>query len=309
MPFELAPDRSTQFPAVPDHPLTSSEYTRLKKNMQSRLSANTVRAYETALRQWKTWAVSQQRPWYPARPEHVALWLSELADRGLRSETLKMKLKAISYVHKEWAAVDPAAAPVVKDAIRAVPGHRVKKAAPLDEDSFRLMLDYANTRRDKALLLTMRWLMLRPSEASALRWDDIEWDRNLIYIPKSKTDQRGEGVHMHLPPQVSRALEKWRAQQRRYTGSVFNLTPGSVSRVIRRIGQRCGLEGVSGHSLRRGMACDLVMRGEGLAEIMVAGRWESPKMVARYAEEVAATGALARYAKEQNQDADTGTTE
>ena len=81
---------------------------------------------------------------------------------------------------------------------------------------------------------------------------------------------------------------------------MFDLSPNSVSRVIRKLGEKAGLNGVTGHSLRRGMACDLIARGEGIGEIMIAGRWETPKMVAHYAEEVAATGALARYAKESN---------
>lgn len=299
MPYELQSPKWSSLPAVAEAPAikcTVEELDRLKQNMHTRLSPNTKRAYETGLRQWRMFCHTRNVSWFPARPEHVALWLSGMVDQGLKLETVKQRAKAISYIHREQGAADPTNNEMVKDAIRACPNNRANRATAVDENHFDSML-YSASRRDRALLLVMRWLMLRPSEAAALRWDEIDFDRGLILIAQSKTDQRGEGVWMYMPLSVQDALEEWKRKAPRRV-KVFGLTPNSVSRVVRRLGERAGLEGVSGHSMRRGMACDLVSRGEPIGEIMVAGRWESPQMVARYAEEVAATGALARYAKE-----------
>ena len=57
-----------------------------------------------------------------------------------------------------------------------------------------------------------------------------------------------------------------------------------------------GLDGsFSGHSPRVGMAQDLVRAGATIAQIQIAGRWESPRMPAHYARgELAGRGAVAR---------------
>jgi hypothetical protein len=53
---------------------------------------------------------------------------------------------------------------------------------------------------------------------------------------------------------------------------------------------------VSGHSLRVGMAQDLVAADMDLASVMQAGGWATPHMVARYTEKLTARrGAVARY--------------
>ena len=55
-------------------------------------------------------------------------------------------------------------------------------------------------------------------------------------------------------------------------------------------------EGFSGHSSRVGMAQDLAAGGAELPALMVAGRWQSPRMPAQYTEKQAlGRGAVARY--------------
>jgi hypothetical protein len=55
-------------------------------------------------------------------------------------------------------------------------------------------------------------------------------------------------------------------------------------------------KGISGHSCRVGMAQDLVDDGAELPAVMQAGRWKSPTMPARYAENAEAKcGAVAQF--------------
>lgn len=57
-----------------------------------------------------------------------------------------------------------------------------------------------------------------------------------------------------------------------------------------------GLEGVSSHSGRRGLASELVRRGASTAAVQLAGCWRSAAMVARYASAVAVEdGAVAKF--------------
>ncbi len=81
------------------------------------------------------------------------------------------------------------------------------------------------------------------------------------------------------------------------------LAGGEVPRILKRLVKRAGLEpgAISGHSLRVGMAQDLVASGADLPAVMQAGRWKSPTMPARYAERLlAGRGAVARLHKRRD---------
>ena len=57
----------------------------------------------------------------------------------------------------------------------------------------------------------------------------------------------------------------------------------------------------SGHSVRIGVAQDMVSAGFSLPEIMLSGGWKSPEMVSRYSEHLQVRkGAAAKLAAKQN---------
>ena len=73
------------------------------------------------------------------------------------------------------------------------------------------------------------------------------------------------------------------------------LGPHQVNRRVQVLAAALGLEGVSSHSGRRGLASELVRRGASTTAVQVAGGWRSPAMVTRYASAVAVEdGAVAR---------------
>ena len=308
MAFELSEESwaNARLPEVPEQPtmdVTLAELERLKKHRNGALSPNTVRSYMTGISQWKAWAHQQNKTWFPAKPEHLALWLSDLGVGGVKATTMKQRLKGVGYLHREQDGDDPTQSELVKEAVAFWSFNKVptKKAVPVTSQTFQKLLD-GTSRRDTSLLLVMRWSMLRPSEAADLRWGDLDKKRGLLCVRRSKTDQEGKGAWFNLPDQCWHSLDDlWlyrRGWARLPESRVFLLSATSVSRRIRLLGIQSGMSGISGHSLRRGMAVDLVHRGESIPEIMAAGRWKSPEMVARYTEEAATSGALARYAEE-----------
>ena len=73
------------------------------------------------------------------------------------------------------------------------------------------------------------------------------------------------------------------------------LSTTDVYRSFQRLGDIGGIEDITGHSCRVGMAQDLTANGAELGAIMQAGRWKSPMMPARYGERLAAgRGAVAQ---------------
>ena len=155
---------------------------------------------------------------------------------------------------------------------------------------------------DLALLQVMRDGLLRRSEASGLRWGDIEVHADgsgRLHVVRSKTDQTAEGAVLYLGPAAVEALLAIRPQEAVIDPGtrVFGLSAGQISRRIKAATKMVGLgEGFSAHSPRVGMAQDLSAAGAELPELMTAGRWESPTMPARYTEaQAAGRGTVARY--------------
>ena len=308
MGFELSPEKMDRIPEVLEQPtmeMTLAEMDRLRKHRRGSLSPNTVRSYRTGITQWKAWAKAQGKPWWPASPEHLALWLSDMGVAGTKGATMRQRLKGVGYLYREQGAVgeNPVGHQLVREALAfwGASDTTPVRAAPVRGGDIGALVEDGSAR-DRAMLMVMRWAMLRPSEAADLCWGDVDLDRGMLCVRRSKTDQEGRGAWFRLPPTCIDALRLLRHRRRGFAklpeARVFLLSPGSVSRVVRRLGEAAGMPGVTGHSLRRGMALDLVHRGESTPEIMAAGRWKSPDMVARYTEEASASGALARYAAE-----------
>ena len=260
-------------------------------------------------------------------------WITSRAAEGLAPTSLRVCVSALSSAHKAttearqlaghaarpnpWtgALVSRVLSGLSRQAAREGRAHPRGQARAMTSQVFAdiqatLRLDRSSKgRRDAALISIMRWGLMRRSEAAALRWGDLTVSPDgdgLVTISRSKTDQTGEGAVQYLPAQAVRLVDEWRqaAEKRGWdTGpdapmwGPKGIAGATVSRVIRRRGERAGHPGLSGHSPRVGMAQDLVGAGHSLVELQVAGRWSSPAMPAHYARnQTASQGAVARFA-------------
>ena len=165
-------------------------------------------------------------------------------------------------------------------------------------------VSHARGALDVALVSVMRDAMLRRSEAAAIRWSSIEIQLDCsgrLTIERSKTDQSGEGSVAYLSPTTMEALARIPIKGE----SVFGLSASQICRRIQAAAKAAGLgEGFSGHSCRVGMAIDLTRAGTDMTSLMVAGRWQSPRMPARYTRnEVAGRNAVARLYQKEEDDA------
>ena len=180
--------------------------------------------------------------------------------------------------------------------IAAAPRRRTGRAGRLESESTAA----ARAALDIALVSVMRDAMLRRSEAAALLWGDVERapdGSGRLTVKRSKTDQLGEGAVLYLSPAAMERLGRLQNPWIFPYARVFQLSPSQICRRIAAAAKAAGLgEGFSGHSPRVGMACDLARAGTGLVDLMQAGRWESPRMPARYTRnEMAGRGAVARF--------------
>jgi site-specific recombinase XerD len=282
-------------------------------------AANTERAIRADLRRWRAWCAERGAAPLAAEPAAVAAFVDAMAEQRAPA-TVRRYLATIAHLHRAAELPDPTKAQAVRLALRRMhraKGRRQRQVAPLTQrDVARVLATLGRApidARDRALLLAARDLLARRAEVSALSVEDLAWAPDgsaTALLRRAKTDQEGEGSVGYLGVDAAAAVRAWLDVAGVEAGPVFRavrrtgrvggaLGAGEVARVFRKLARRAGLEAaddVAGHSCRVGMAQDLVAANADLPAVMQAGRWKTPAMPARYAEQLRATqGAVARF--------------
>ena len=290
-------------------------------------SPNTRRAYVAGWKDFTSWCFENRCAGLPSAPADVGRYLEHLVETENRTlATARLRLAAIAAAHRLGGHEDPTTRPLVKATMKRLAreyGKPRKQAKGLTSEALAAVKATSRIQRvdqgkrlrkeaegqaasraavDLALLEVMRDGLLRRSEASALRWGDLEFNADgsgRLHVPRSKTDQTAEGAVLYLGAAAEESLLAIRPQEAVIDPGtmVFGLSVGQISRRIKAATKMAGLgEGFSAHSPRVGMAQDLSAAGAELPELMTAGRWDSPTMPARYTEaQAVGRGAVARY--------------
>jgi integrase len=249
----------------------------------------------------------------------VALYLTSLAKPGegekpRKAATITRRLTSINAAHKRAGLDSPATMNhrLVADTlhgIRRTLGVAQMRKKPLTRDRIVKLIGALEgpiaAARDKALVLVGFAGSLRRSELAAIRVEDLAWHRKgvTISIPRSKTDQEGEGreveillgVHDLTCPVM--ALENWLKISLVKEGQVFRrvglhgnvgpaLNKDSIGRIVKRLVRRAKIanpEAYGGHSLRAGFVTEASANGATDREIMKQTGHKSIAMVHRYA--------------------------
>ncbi|WP_376100965.1 tyrosine-type recombinase/integrase (plasmid) [Roseomonas sp. CCTCC AB2023176] len=291
------------------------------RSARGALAPETERALRKASAAFTAWAATERASPLPCTAETVARYVDDLAERACKPATIRQAVWAVGTMHRAAGLTDPTKAEEVRLALKRMTrslGTRQRQAAPVGEDDVRLLLRLVGpepslrVQRDVALLLTMRDLLARRSEAVALDVEDVTSSPDgsgTVLIRRSKTDQAGEGEVLWLSPRTMTHLKRWLDLAAIEAGAIFRainkagrvmrrLASGAVPPIVKGLAATAGLDAsaFSGHSARVGMTQDLAAAGSELPAIMQAGRWKSPTMPARYAErQFAGRGAVARY--------------
>ena len=284
-------------------------------------SENTRRAYRQQWAGFTTWASAQGYPYLPALDAPLAAYLTLRAGQGQALASIRQARGAVVKAH-QLAGFPTPAGPVTAAALRGIGrsiGAGQRQAAPLTAEGLAAIratthlprrgrggsLETAGFARhrgqvDVAIASVIRDGLLRVSEAAALAWADLSPapdGSGVAAIRRSKTDVEAQGQAVYLGRAAMAALAALRPAQADGAAPVFGLAARQLNRRIQAMARAAGLgEGFSGHSGRVGMAQDLAANGAELPALMVAGRWQSARMPARYTEKQAlGRGAVARY--------------
>ena len=170
----------------------------------------------------------------------------------------------------------------LEDAVPVVPHRRGGLPRHLDGETFaRLIagLEVSTPRglRDRAIIVLMARLGLRPGEVVALRLEDVDWREGTVWVRRRKT---GHGAVLPLPHEVGQALVDYLRGGRPATTTreVFvlcRLRPGApisasiVKRAVEQALDRAGMDAPvrGGNLLRHSLATELLARGTSLPQI------------------------------------------
>ena len=278
--------------------------------IQSSVSPNTYRAYRQALAQLDAWRGERL-----ISDSVMAEYVSYLHEGGKSPSTIAIAVAAVRCVAKRQgvAVLGIKTEDALKGARRNGRSRGRGQVDGLDwvsvEIVCKMSIDDGTLAglRDAALIRVMSDALLRISEAVAI---DVEHLRpEALFVPFSKTDAEGKGVHLYISEPTGALIERYLCDASVYEGAVFRrirrgghvgearLSTESARRIICKRAKDAGMVGLfSGHSLRIGAAVSLAHAGATVPEMQVAGRWEDPRMPAHYAgAELAKQGAVAKY--------------
>ena len=252
----------------------------------------------------------------PASTEGILHYLHQFASQ-LNARTLQRRLTALKQWHLTQGFPDPTAHPLVHKTVTGiyhVHGKPAVKVPALSLDHLTQLAQYLQASdklahgRDNALLQIGFFGAFRRSELVAIQWGHVSFVSQgvEILIPRSKTDQAGEGVTCAIPYGHAalcpvEALKIWHEKSGSPTnGFVFSpitksgtlspqaLSTNSVNILLKQHATACQLpqaQAYSGHSLRRGFATGAAQKGATLGAIMRQGRWRQSSTVHGYVEE------------------------
>ena len=305
---------------VPTTEVTTAIPEQTARLVEKSFADNTMRNRKQALRAFSYWLRGRE-----ITDGHLAEYATHLFDQGKAPGTISIVVSAVKWLLKHRNGGTPVELPITSATLSGIRregrdrgrGQRngltwkeVEKICAVQEADGTL-----RGLRNSAILRVMSDGLLRISEVTELRIDDLE--DSTLRIRFSKTDQEGQGEHLYLCEDTRQIVGKWLERSgltegylfRRMTargdnlyrdkgtGEPYALTHDGVRRIIKSCAARVGLvDKVSGHSARIGSAVSLAQAGASLVDIQTAGRWKDPGMPAHYAHaQFAERGAIARF--------------
>lgn len=133
-------------------------------------------------------------------------------------------------------------------------------------------------RRDRAIVVSLATLGLRPGEVASLCLDDIDWREGTVHLRQRKTRR---GAVLPLPREAGRAIAAYLREERpacaerrvfvqhRGRGRGRPISAGAVSEVVARALRRARVDApiAGAYLFRHTLASRMVQRGASLKEV------------------------------------------
>ena len=282
-----------------------------KRRSQDAFAPKTLHSYHRMINLFRRWCDENgYKCEPPISPRIVAKYIDHLGGK-VKATTIELRLWAISEMHRAAFHIPPCRDRLVELALKGVKrkyGAAVRQAPALcKKEVLETINRLGNSRldtRDKAVLWVATDSWCRSSEIVAFRVKDLlrlDDGSSLLFVSRSKTDPYGQGSYAFLSEAGSEAVLEWIEManlksedpiltKHHPNSKIAPMDPATISRIIKRC---TGRRDVSAHSTRVGGVHDAFRLGCDLSSIMVAGRWSSPEMPARYGRRIRASQSAA----------------
>jgi integrase/recombinase XerD len=266
-------------PKMPESDLTKRDLVReylLYLRVEKGLAANSVAAYERDLDKLRAWTQKNRLDIVSLTRQDLREWLIDLGRTKLAASSKQRIISSLRGFYK-FLMIDGHVEKNPADNIdRPQKGHYLPKFLNQAEMEMLLSAPDVSTElglRDRAILELMYACGLRVSEAVNLKMADIDLDSGILTCT-------GKGSKTRRVPVGKSAVEWVRsylaARRRKENAEVQNLFVSSLGgpinrqaiyEFIRSHAERCGLEGVSPHTLRHSFATHLVQNSADIRSV------------------------------------------
>ena len=178
---------------------------RLQSSVVASKAAGTTDAYRRAFLRWRNFARSKDEiQEFPAKTEHVALYLQHLMDTTRSHTAVDSAIYAIQWAHGLAGIPSPTDSPIIcglRQTAKRLSGTRVvNKKEPISADMIKSLVNRSNLEnlldlRNLCIFLLAYTGFFRIEEAFHIKYGDICFHDNYVAInvDKSKTDQLRKG--------------------------------------------------------------------------------------------------------------------
>lgn len=206
----------------------------------------------------------------------------------LAADELRMIETVRGYKRSEGVNIDKARKTTRRGTKKAV----WTELKPRQVDQLKAQPDTPQGRRDAVLIGLMLSLGFRASEVAALRVSDVDIERGLIRVYRSKVDkaqthQLSNGLYAALRAYLAQdagsadeLLLKSSAKGGKLTRS--GITRFGIQKRVQQLGAEIGVDNLSPHDLRHMWATNAARKGTPIDRLMDAGGWSSPAMPLAY---------------------------
>ena len=320
MDMELIRHKKNNLAIQQDFVANFQEY---NKHAEGALSDNTVRSVKADMKVYIAWCNEKgTKTLLPADPGVISSFLQDMA-QVKKTATIRRYKASLAHIHKAGGQDDPTKSTVVQLAMKKITrkhGSRQDQAQALGlEELYRLTPQRPTKltdKRDRALLHVAYDTMVRRSALVQLMAEDLKVNDTgdgTVLVRREKNDQEGQGDIRYISKNTMEYLQEYLLDAGIIDGFIFrrigksnnvgtNLSSDSVSKIFKKLAINAGIEPqkISGHSTRVGACQNMIGAGLDVGEVMQAGGWKTPTMVARYSEHLLASqGASAKLAKIQ----------
>lgn len=212
---------------------------------------------------------------------HIEHYKQERAGWRRKPETINQELRVLKILinHAIRTGRFEGENPVPESALFKVPKSFRDRFLTHDEEDALLAQLPAHFR--PVVLVGIHAGLRIPSEALALRWEDVNFERRTLKV-RGETSKNGHDRVIGLNPVLVDALDALPHDTSRVFTFPSGLPINRIQKPVQVAARALGYEGVSPHIFRHTFFTRLAMAGTPLMTLMELGGWSSFAMVKRY---------------------------